>query len=73
MVSGKAAAKLPTAPHQPRLFDEIRALHGLGIRREETKRFLHVVLSMFLKGRMPGQRQPLEHARGAVGQLPSKA
>src|ERR1700704_1981350 len=25
--------------------------------------------SMFLEGRMPGQRQPLQCARGAVGQL----
>jgi hypothetical protein len=24
---------------------------------------------MFLEGRMPGQRKPLQHARSAIGQL----
>ena len=57
---------------QPCLFDEIRALHRLGAGRQETKGFLHAWFHLFLEGRMPGQRQPLQRARGAVGELSQK-
>ena len=36
---------------------------------EKTKGFLHGMSHVFLEGRMPGQRQPLQRARGAVGEL----
>ena len=37
------------APQQPRLFDEIGAIHGLGIRGTKTKSFLHFNPQCFWK------------------------
>src|ERR1700712_1234424 len=36
---------------------------------KENEGLLACLFSMFLEGRMPGQCQPLQHARGAVGEL----
>ncbi len=36
-----------TAPCQPRLFEEVRELDGLGIRQKKTKGFLHLYSQCF--------------------------